>query len=112
MPSTPKKKKPSRRPRAVHPSDIKPNGKPRNVVWPWRRGFFLAGLLLVAAVVGVGYSLAQIELPPERIQAQTSFICAADVTANCNDSNSIASLHGEQDRVNVTLAQVPQVVVD
>jgi penicillin-binding protein 1A len=63
-------------------------------------------------VAGAGYSLAQIELPPERIQAQTSFICAADVTTNCNDSNAIASLHGEQDRVNVTLDQVPQVMVD
>jgi penicillin-binding protein 1A len=81
-------------------------------VWRWRRGLFLAGLLLVGGIAGLGYSLAQIELPPERIQAQTSFICAADVTSNCNDSNAIASLHGEQDRVNVTLDQVPPVMVD
>src|SRR3954462_9839177 len=112
MPSSAKKKQGSRRGRAAHPSDLKPNGKRRNFLWRWRRGIFLAGLLFVAGVAGLGYSLAQIELPPERIQAQTSFICAADVTTNCNDSNAIASLHGEQDRVNVTIDQVPQVMVD
>ena len=111
MPSSTNKKT-GRRRRAPHPSDVKPNGKRRNILWRWRRGLFLVGLLLVAGVAGLGYSLAQIELPPERIQAETSFICAADVSTNCNDSNAIASLHGEQDRVNVTLAEVPQVVVD
>jgi penicillin-binding protein 1A len=111
MPTSTKKKPVGRR-RAPHPSDVKPNGKRRNILWRWRRGLFLAGLLFVAGIAGLGYSLAQIELPPERIQAQTSFICAADVPANCNDSNAIASLHGEQDRVNVTLADVPQVQID
>ena len=106
-----KKSKPRRR-RAVHPSDLKPDGSKRNVLWRSRRPLFLAGLLFVAAIAGVGYSLAQIELPPERIQAQTSFICAANVTSHCDDSNAIASLHGEQDRVNVTFDQVPQVVID
>ena len=112
MPSSPRTKKRRSRPRRAHPSDLKANGKRRNLLWRWRRPLFLAGLLFVAAVAGLGYSLAQIELPPERIQAQTSFICAADVATNCNDSNAIASLHGEQDRVNVSLSQVPQVMVD
>ena len=111
MPSSTKKKK-GRRRRAAHPSDLKPNGKRRSIIWRWRRGLFLVGLLFVAGIAAAGYSLAQIKLPPERIQAQTSFICAADVSTNCNDSNAIASLHGEQDRVNVTLDQVPQVLVD
>jgi membrane peptidoglycan carboxypeptidase len=110
MPTTAKKKQGRRR--APHPNDLKPNGKRRSVLWRWRRGLFLLGLLFVAGIAAAGYSLAQIELPPDRIQAQTSFICAADVTSNCNDSNAIASLHGEQDRVNVTLDQVPQVMVD
>jgi penicillin-binding protein 1A len=112
MPRTSPKKKRGPRRRRPHPNDLKPNGERRNLLWRWRRGLFLVGLLLVAGVAGIGYSLAQIELPPERIQAQTSFICAADVTTNCNDSNAIASLHGEQDRVNVTLDEVPQVMVD
>ncbi|MEY2434684.1 MAG: penicillin-binding protein [Acidimicrobiaceae bacterium] len=112
MPSSTRKTKGKRRRRAARPSDLKPNGKRRSLLWRWRRGLFLIGLLFVAAVAGIGYSLAQIELPPERIQAQTSFICASDVTSNCNDSNAIASLHGEQDRVNVALDQVPQVMID
>ncbi|MEY2453514.1 MAG: penicillin-binding protein [Acidimicrobiaceae bacterium] len=110
MPTTAKKKQ--RRRRAPHPNDLKPNGKRRSVLWRWRRGLFLLGVLFVAGIAAAGYSLAQIELPPERIQAQTSFICAADVTSNCNDSNAIASLHGEQDRVNVSLDQVPSVMID
>ncbi len=112
MPRTATKKPRRRRRRAPHPNDLKPNGKRRSLLWRWRRGLFVVGLLFVAGIAAAGYSLAQIELPPERIQAQTSFICAADVTSNCNDSNAIASLHGEQDRVNVTLDQVPQVMID
>src|SRR4051812_19772091 len=112
MPRSTKNKKGRRRTRAAHPSDLKSNGKRRNFLWRWRRGLFLVALLFTALIAGVGYSLAQIELPPERIQAQTSFICAANVTSNCNDSNAIASLHGEQDRVNVTYDQLPPVVVD
>ena len=107
----PAKKKQGRR-RAPHPNDLKANGRRRSLLWRWRRGLFVLGLLFVAGIAAAGYSLAQIELPPERVQSQTSFICAADVSSNCNDSNAIASLHGEQDRVNVTLDQVPQVMVD
>src|SRR3954471_13159761 len=102
----------SRRPHAPHPSDLKTDGSKRNLLWRWRRPLFLVGLLFVAAIAGVGFSLAHIELPPERVQAETSFICAANVTSDCNDSNAIASLHGEQDRVNVTLDEVPPVVID
>src|SRR3954449_4710647 len=84
----------------------------RSFLWRWRRAFFLIGLLLIAGVAGLGYALAQIELPPERIQAQTSFICAADVPADCSADNALAQLNGEQDRVNVKLADVPQVLID
>src|SRR4051795_2493365 len=96
--------------RAAAPSD---RSQPRrSLLWRWRRGLFLAGLLFITAVAGFFYALSQIELPPERIQAQTSFICASDVTSGCNAGNSMASLHGDQDRVNVTLAEVPPVFVD
>ena len=84
-------------------------GPRRSILWRWRRGLFLLGLLLVAGIAGVGFVLAQIELPPEQVQALTSFICTAEVPADCNESNAIARLHAEQDRVNVTLEQVPQV---
>ena len=84
----------------------------RSFLWRWRRVFFLLGLLLVAGIAGLGFALAQIELPPERIQAETSFICAADVTSDCNGDNAFAQLNGEQDRVNVKLADVPPVLID
>jgi 1A family penicillin-binding protein len=70
-------------------------------------------LLLVAFVAGTGFVLAQIELPPARFQAQTTFICGADVTPEqgCNEDNAMARLYDEQDRVDVTLEQVPEVLV-
>ncbi|HEY2813413.1 MAG TPA: transglycosylase domain-containing protein [Acidimicrobiales bacterium] len=101
-----------KRKRTPHPADLKPNGKRKSIFWRWRRAFFLLGLLFVAGIAGVGYVVANVQLPPERIQAQTSFICGADVTGACTADNAIASLHGEQDRQNVTLDQVPQVMVD
>ncbi|MGI8663027.1 MAG: transglycosylase domain-containing protein [Acidimicrobiales bacterium] len=90
----------------------KPGAKRRSFLWRWRRALFLAGLLLVAGVAGLGYALAQIELPPERINAQTSYICAGDVRSNCTEQNALAKLAGDQDRTNVRLADVPQVMLD
>src|SRR3954468_9109604 len=84
----------------------------RSFLWRWRRAFFLIGLLLIAGIAGLGYALAQIELPPERVQAQTSYICAAGVAAACNADNALAQLNGEQDRVNVKLSEVPPVLID
>ncbi|MEY2464312.1 MAG: penicillin-binding protein [Acidimicrobiaceae bacterium] len=84
----------------------------RSFLWRWRRAFFLIGLLFIAGIAGLGYALAQIQLPPERIQAQTTFICAGDVASDCNAGNALAQLNGEQDRVNVKLADVPQVLID
>jgi penicillin-binding protein 1A len=102
----------AKRKRPPNPVDLKPNGERKSFFWRWRRAFFLLGLLLGAGIAGIGYVVAHVELPPERIQAQTSFICAADVAANCVADNAIASLHGDQDRQNVRLDQVPQVMID
>jgi len=102
----------AKREKPPNPVDLKPNGKRKSLFWRWRRVFFLLGLLFVAGIAGVGYVVAHVELPPERIQAQTSFICGADVAANCTADNAIAAMHGEQDRQNVRLDQVPQVMVD
>ncbi|HYI62212.1 MAG TPA: PBP1A family penicillin-binding protein [Acidimicrobiales bacterium] len=88
--------------------------KRRNVFWRWRRLFYLATLVLVVAVAGVGFVVSQIELPEAPAAAdQTTFICTIEVAAGqCDESTAIAQLHGEEDRVNVTLDQVPQVVID
>ncbi|MGH9137598.1 MAG: transglycosylase domain-containing protein, partial [Acidimicrobiales bacterium] len=89
-----------------------PAPKRRSFLWRWRRLFFIVGLLAVATFAGTGYVLAQIDLPPEHFQPQTTLICAADVSDVCTQANAMARLAGEQDRVNVTLDQIPQVLID
>jgi penicillin-binding protein 1A len=89
-----------------------PPAPARSVLWRCRRGLFLAGLLVFGAIAGTGFVLAQIDLPPVRFQAQTTFICTAEVTDGCNQDNATARLFGEQDRVDVALAAVPGVLVD
>lgn len=89
--------------------------KRRNLFWRWRRLFFLAALMAVVAVTGAGYVLSQVELPVDPPpEAQTTFICTAEVVypTPCNEDNAAAVLHGEEDRVNVELEQVPDVLID
>jgi len=52
-----------------------------------------------------------IELPPEEALLQTSFVCAADVTEACGPDNAIATFSAEEDRINVPLEELPDVVV-
>ena len=73
-------------------------------VWRWRRLWFPVILLAAgAAAVGV-YELTRIPLPAAHPLAQTTFVYDAG-------GRQIASF-SEQNRVSVTLAQVPPVVVD
>jgi membrane peptidoglycan carboxypeptidase len=88
-------------------------GTRRNLLWRWRRGFFLLGLLAVLAIAGVAYLFSQVPLPDrDPPLLQTTFICADDVTSGCNADNSLAQISGGVDRVTVTYDQVPQVLVD
>jgi penicillin-binding protein 1A len=70
------------------------------------------GLGTVAAVGGVASVVFNIALPPEDPLRQTSFVCAADVTTACGPENAIATFSAEEDRINVALEEVPQVVID
>jgi membrane peptidoglycan carboxypeptidase len=82
-------------------------------LWRWRRVFFMFGVVTVAAVAGLVYVFSQVPLPDkDPPQAQTSFICAADVQSNCNADNSMAQLRGSVDRVDVDYDQIPKVLVD
>ncbi len=88
--------------------------KRRNLLWRWRRLFYLVGLVMVTGVAGAGFVVSRIELPtappPED---QTTFICTSEVApGDCNEETAAASLHGEEDRVNVTLDEVPQVAIN
>jgi penicillin-binding protein 1A len=103
-----KRTKAAKTPRAARA----PKAERRSFLWRWRRGFFLVGLLLVASIAGTGFVLAQIDLPPARISPLTTFVCTAEVVTDCNAENATAELFGEENRVDVTLAQIPQVLVD
>jgi len=66
----------------------------------------------VGSIAGAGFVLAQVDLPEEDPLLQSTFVCAADVTEACSADNAMAKLSGEEDRVSVPLAEMPQVFVD
>jgi penicillin-binding protein 1A len=70
----------------------------------------MVGLMAVATTGGVAAVVLHMELPPEEALLQTSFVCASDVTEACGPDNAIATFSAEEDRINVTLDQVPDVL--
>jgi penicillin-binding protein 1A len=81
--------------------------KRRSVFWRSRRVLYLGGLLAVAAVAGALWAASQVQLPStDPTVAQTSFICTANITTDCNEKNAIESLHGNVNRVSVPLSQI------
>jgi penicillin-binding protein 1A len=70
----------------------------------------MVGLMAVATTGGAAAVVFNVELPPEEALLQTSFVCAADVTEACGPENAIATFSAEEDRVNVTLDEVPDVL--
>ncbi len=75
-----------------------------------RRVVFGVALIAVAAASGLVYVMWQIPLPSgEPPLLQTSYMCAADVSGDCNLENSMAQLTGGVDRVSVDYEQVPTV---
>jgi penicillin-binding protein 1A len=83
----------------------------RGVLWRWRRGLFLGGLVTVAAAGGLTSIVFNIELPPVEPLFQTSFVCTVDVTEACGPDNAIATFSAEEDRINVPLAELPDVLL-
>lgn len=106
----------TRKPVPVHNLKVSRKGKvkKRNILWRMRRMFYLAALVVMVGSSGLVYLLTQIDLPVDPrvqgVQKQTSFICANDVQVNCNSSNSMAQLHGSEDRVLVKWEQIPPVL--
>lgn len=86
----------------------------RNLLWRWRRVFYLSGLVMVTGVAGAGFVVSQIELPTAPpIEDQTTFVCTSEVRfGQCNEETAVASLHGEENRINVDLDEVPDVAVN
>jgi penicillin-binding protein 1A len=84
----------------------------RSIIWRWRRPFFLIGLAMLALLAGVGVVLAQTELPTFDDLAQSSYICAGSVPAGeCSGKNAMTRLQADENRTNVPLEEVPEVVI-
>ena len=77
----------------------------RSWLWRHRRVLFLMWLFVFFGVGGALYLLSRVPLPPAQPQTQTTFIYAADGT-------QLATINSGENRVNVSLSQVPQVAID
>ncbi len=77
--------------------------------------FLLFLLGLGTLIGGVAVLSQQVKLSPLDDLAsysQTSYLCTAEVRANCNLDNATAQFSAGEDRVIVSYSQIPQVVVD
>jgi penicillin-binding protein 1A len=88
----------------------RPPTQRRSLLWRWRRGLFLSGLVTVAATGGVTSIVFNIDLPPTDPLLQTSFVCSVDVTEACGPDNAIATFSAEEDRINVPIEELPAAV--
>jgi penicillin-binding protein 1A len=70
--------------------------KRRSLLWRARRPLFLAALLVVAGISGVGYVLARVPLPEADATVETTFLYDAD-------GNKLAELSGGENRTSVAL---------
>ncbi|HUQ40492.1 MAG TPA: transglycosylase domain-containing protein [Acidimicrobiales bacterium] len=78
---------------------------PRALLWRYRRVLLLVAVLGIGAVGGALLVLAQVPLPPDRPEAQTTFL--TDATGH-----RLASIDAGENRVSVKLDDVPPVVID
>ena len=87
----------------------------RSLLWRLRRPLYLIGLVMLAGAAGVGVLFVQTELPEVEALTQSSYFCASDVEAGrCRAQNAMARIQAEGDgeRVNVSLEDMPQVLID
>lgn len=100
--------KPRKRRRRTKTADANtPGASRRSLLWRARRPLFFLGVIVVASLIGVLWVASQVQIPTTNpVVDQTSFVCAANVTKDCNENNAIASLHGDVNRVVVPLSQI------
>jgi membrane peptidoglycan carboxypeptidase len=78
-----------------------------------RRPLFLIGLAMLAGVAGLGVMVSQTSLPEFESLEQASYICASDVApGECSASTAMTRVQADENRTNVSLDEVPDVVVD
>jgi penicillin-binding protein 1A len=88
--------------------------KKRSLLWRLRRPVLVLAVLGVVLTSSGAYALWNSTDLPDKDPPlrQTSFICADDVAADCNQDNSMAQLSGAQSRVTVTYDQIPPVFIE
>ena len=85
----------------------------RSIFWRWRRLLFLAMLVVIAAIAGVGLILSNIDLPPQSTAlTETSFLCTREVAERCGPNNAAAELRGEENRVVIPYRRMPRVLIN
>ena len=85
----------------------------RSFLWRMRRVFYLALLLVVGAAAGTFWVLSQVKLPAANDDLrQTTFVCFAQTTEGCGPENADFKLKGDEDRVNITYEDLPDVVIE
>ncbi len=85
----------------------------RSVLWRMRRVFYLALLLVVGGAAGAFWVLSQVKLPAANDDLrQTTFVCFSQTTEECGPENADFKLKGDEDRVNITYEDLPDVVVE
>ncbi|MGH1502911.1 MAG: transglycosylase domain-containing protein [Acidimicrobiales bacterium] len=86
----------------------------RNPLWRFRRFLLLMTLFGFGLALGGVALLAREELPADDFGglAQTSFICSAEVVAECDAANAAVALSAGEDRVVVDYDEIPQVLID
>lgn len=77
----------------------------RSIVWRLRRPLFLAALLFIAGISGVGYVLARVSLPEADAPVETTFLYDAA-------GNKLAELSGGENRTSVPLEQMSEHLID
>src|SRR3954469_16359373 len=83
-----------------------PPRRRRSWLWRYRRVVFLFGLLGATAIGGIAYVIAQVPLPRDAPLAQTTIL------TDSSGKDTLAVLHGDENRLPVKLTQVPKVLQD
>jgi penicillin-binding protein 1A len=95
----------SRRPPAQEKADAAKQRPAGGRLWRWRRWLFGFGLLGFATIAGGLFYLSRIPLPSPAPLKQTSFVYDAT-------GKHVLAAFSEQNRVNVSIKQVPPVVIN
>jgi penicillin-binding protein 1A len=99
----PRRAAPRRAPETPQPAPTKKRRGGR--IWRWRRWFFGIALLGFAVIAGGLYYLSRIPLPTPAPLKQTTFVYDAT-------GKHVLASFSEENRVNVSIKEVPQVVIN